>query len=1058
MSKKILILCLWSIISLLSYSVNAATLPPRDKVRTVTTEHFHIHYPEHLSLIAEDMVHITEKVHDQLSQTFKWSPGPGSKTHILLADNQDISNGGATVHPNNYMVLWIYPPDGDTSLDYYQNYLEMLFTHEYTHILHMDQNHGLASVMRFFFGRSFLPLLLGIPNGVSPGWIREGLASWQESTDGYGRANFSYVEMLIRLDILEKNFPKIDEVSTARIKFPGGNAKYYHGVMFIQWLADSYGEDKVIEYVTKYGSNVWPFSASLKAKKVFGKSFYTLWDEWRESLEKKYADEIKLIEKEGISPFNEKFAKENTIYSYPITFHDKVGYFANSLDTGIEILNYRKLRPDEEKSENDDQEKMLRMPAVGQSSYSLDKEYFAYSGKSMKVQPYHTYNDVYVYDTINKRRHRVGYSSDEKAKTRKSFRAKDPEFSPDNGGNRWLLMVRSQLATDNLYLYDLGKKPCWHVIDGKKVKTENCSPKGTYLTNEPRYTQFSNPRFSPNGKLIAVSRQEHNGHRDLVLYSKDGKFISKITDDRALDNYPVWAKNGKSIYYISDRTGISNLYRYDLKNQTITRLTNVKGGIYQPAFTDDEKKLYVQYFTSTGGKIYELDTSHFKNYETFSAAIISSNRHKRAKNLSSSEGNQLVLPFSPEPSKPYEQLVQVENEPQYDQPHVKGSKKYNAFPHVIRPRFLAPEFSIQDDVFLIAAGTSNYDPLYRHSWGASANYRSDADFVGFNASYSYKRYLPEFHLNVNRYVLNWGRLSSTNTSDFFEKRLRGSIGFTIAPQASKTSKPNHFFGLSYFFEDRSNQSSVSGIASSRLVNLDNYAGLYLSYTFQDIKKNNYSISSFGKKPFFRTTLSVTDGLLGSAEANEQMIWTGDLRHYFKLPWHQHHVFAVRGTGGYVFGDQEELVAGSLRFGGPWSGIGSSKVIPFRGLPGITYAGDRAMLLSAEYRLPLSNVERGIGTWPIFLQKLHLAAFTDFGDIWVRNAKDNDGRNFFEDFLWSVGLELRGDFNLFYGVPLDTRLGYGIIIRNRDQVAGLKDGNLDMDVTSGNFYFQIGTSF
>ena len=290
--------------------------------------------------------------------------------------------------------------------------------------------------------------------------------------------------------------------------------------------------------------------------------------------------------------------------------------------------------------------------------------------------------------------------------------------------------------------------------------------------------------------------------------------------------------------------------------------------------------------------------------------------------------------------------------------------------------------------------------------------------------------------------------------DFFEERLQGYLGASV-------NYGYHPLTGSYFYEDRDNISTIPATFSARLVNLDTYAGLRTSYVYARYKTFPYSISQ-ENGPLLKLNFDITDSLFGAAQANEQRIFTGDFRYYFEMPYSDHHVLGLRAAGGYVWGDQEQLLNGTLRFGGPFgegmlAGV-SPRLVTFRGVPGVLFSRDRVMLMSAEYRLPLANIERGIGTWPVNLQKIYLAFFTDYGDAWFRNEKENDGKSFLDDFLLSVGAELKGDFVLGYGLPVTGRFGYGIVVNNRDRILGLTDSLTGMDVQNGVFYLQFGTSF
>jgi serine/threonine protein kinase/Tol biopolymer transport system component len=79
------------------------------------------------------------------------------------------------------------------------------------------------------------------------------------------------------------------------------------------------------------------------------------------------------------------------------------------------------------------------------------------------------------------------------------------------------------------------------------------------------------PQFSPNGKRVAYwALKARSGQRDLYTISTSGeeKTIVPLMDDVALDWNPVWAPDGKSIFFSSDRGGTMNLWRIDVDEET----------------------------------------------------------------------------------------------------------------------------------------------------------------------------------------------------------------------------------------------------------------------------------------------------------------------------------------------------------------------------------------------------------------------------------------------------------------------------------------------------------
>ncbi len=243
-------------------SQDFANLPEFDHSldwKTHETEHFLIHYPPSLVEPAARMVEIVEPVHTRLTTKFKWEPS--SKVHLVLTDFVDDSNGLATPVPYNAIYLYITPPYEDSSLDSYDDWLKLLFTHEYTHIVHLDQARGFNKVLRAIFGRIILP------NGAQQQWAIEGLAELQETvetTKGRGRSPF--VEMFLRTVALEDEFIPIEKATYWNPDYPSGNAAYFYGIGFHQFLVNRYGEDKINQLPTVTSSSVIPAFFNFKVK------------------------------------------------------------------------------------------------------------------------------------------------------------------------------------------------------------------------------------------------------------------------------------------------------------------------------------------------------------------------------------------------------------------------------------------------------------------------------------------------------------------------------------------------------------------------------------------------------------------------------------------------------------------------------------------------------------------------------------------------------------------------------------------------------------------------
>ena len=107
------------------------------------------------------------------------------------------------------------------------------------------------------------------------------------------------------------------------------------------------------------------------------------------------------------------------------------------------------------------------------------------------------------------------------------------------------------------------------------------------LTND-RYADLQ-ASWSPDGKTIAFATDRgpetdfnilRFGNMRVALYHLESGNIEVLRHmDRGKNINPVWAPDGKSLAFVSDRTGISNIFLYDLTEGNIYQLTDVYTGV-----------------------------------------------------------------------------------------------------------------------------------------------------------------------------------------------------------------------------------------------------------------------------------------------------------------------------------------------------------------------------------------------------------------------------------------------------------------------------------------------
>ena len=165
----------WFLFISILYSVNAFAINPFLDWKTIETDHFYIHFAEGYLTQAKQVAAIAESAHEKLVPMIRWQPE--QKTHLAISDETDLPNGYAISFPFNRSVLFLSPPDETNSLEDFENWLETLIEHEYTHILHIDKASGGPNSLRSVFGRN----IFLFPNQFQPSWIIEGLATHIET-------------------------------------------------------------------------------------------------------------------------------------------------------------------------------------------------------------------------------------------------------------------------------------------------------------------------------------------------------------------------------------------------------------------------------------------------------------------------------------------------------------------------------------------------------------------------------------------------------------------------------------------------------------------------------------------------------------------------------------------------------------------------------------------------------------------------------------------------------------------------------------------------------------
>jgi len=545
-------ICLVFSILILGFAADAATwLDPSYDWKTIETAHFSIHYPKYLKKIATDFAPKAEGIHRRLSPLMQHVPT--MKTNVVIVDNYDIGNGWATVYPNNLITLYVTGTSSNLNPYSYSNWLSYVFTHEYTHILHMEIVEGGAIMSRLFFGRVLFP------NLINPGYILEGYAVYMESHHGEGGRIYNpRFEALMRMDVLENNIKTISQAGIATIKWPGRNLWYVYGAYFVEYLGQRYGEDKLVELSHQYGDYVLYDAIDNCYRKIFGKSLNGLWEEWIQEMREKYYVQKVEIEEDGLTPYD-KVTKSGYFNLQPTFGNDSntIYYLHQDFESypSIKKLNLNTRR----------EAKLIEATSFDDNmNFVSEKLVFS------KIAPhknYYYYKDLYIYDLRNRKNKRLTYGD----------RAADPNLS--NDGNK-IVFVRMDQGSRSLWIMDL--------VSGKKYQIGDTSKNVSYYS----------PVFSPDSSKIAVSKWERGRQSIVLVYLENNQETEHISN--GMCGNPVFSRDGKYLLFDSDQSGVSNIYAYRLSDHKIFQVTNVLGIATMPDVSPDQSKIAFVNYSSVG--------------------------------------------------------------------------------------------------------------------------------------------------------------------------------------------------------------------------------------------------------------------------------------------------------------------------------------------------------------------------------------------------------------------------------------------------------------------------
>jgi len=971
-----------------------AQLPPGEEWRTLETEHFRVTYPADLLELAQRAGQRAEKAWAALSESFL--EPPPKKIDMVLTDHADISNGFSRIFPSNRIVIFAPPPVDGFGLTHMDEWLELVVTHELAHIFHEDYARNLGGFLRGIFGR--VPLSWPFfPGSATPGWVVEGIATYYESElTQAGRVRGSFHEMVVRTAILEGAFESIDQTSGDSPVWPGGQRYYVYGSLFLKYLMDQHGPEAMGAFVEAVAGQWVPYRLNSAAEDALGISFTQAWREWRSILESRYEALQDTLERRAPITQPEALTREG-YYAWtpePSPSGEELAFarLDGRSDPQIRLKNL----------ETGTEEKLARTNNVSQFSWTPAGEVLF--SQLAYEDSYRARGDLYLLDHGGKVN-----------RITEGGRLDHPDVSPD--GER-AVAVQEGGGTNRL------------------VTVELSSGNIEALTEYRDQELWSYPRWSPDGRWIAVSRWRAGAYFDVVIITPDGRLLWEVTKDRGIDNAPAWSPDGRWLLWSSDRSGIPNLYAVPVDSATgepgaRLQITNLFGGGAYPAVDPGEEWIYFSSYHADGWRVERIP---FRPGDWFE-------------------------PFPQHPA------FEGEVDPaRFEERVASEGKPYNPLP-TLGPTYWAPTYREGDHaggVEVLRPGygisTSGEDLVGRHGYSLAGSFSGGAgSFNGFG-SYTYGG-LENPILGVSFSQAHdagsrpWtGITEGGDTVPLFLVERERAVGLSAAllRRRSRTStrltlSAAHIWEDRFFLEEDLEESGRFRLGRPEV----RLGEARASLTFGNARAFSFSISpEDGIGAFVRARLrrdltlpDSSRNVTGSDRSFRDLMGHLALYKGFRGPGFGNHVLGVRASGGAAAGpgaDAFHFEVGGAS-GAPlpieFLDLGGGLLFPVRGFPTASRFGRFAWSSTFEYRFPIVLVNRGAGLFPLHLDWISGAVFLDAGNAWGPELEVRGFHSPRMDPLISTGGEVMVRTLPLWFQELDLRFGVAFPLTELDPGAG-----------------------
>jgi Tol biopolymer transport system component len=531
--------------------------------RYLQSEHFDVYFYDGGYELARFTAEEAESAYVKIKDQFKYE----IKDRVALVVYKSHNHFQQTNVVYEYMEEGI---GGVTEL--YKNRVVVPYEGSYSqfrHVIHHELVHAVMNDM--LYGGSVQSLVSGSVTQV-PLWFSEGLAE-------YAALHWdTRLDMVVRDATLTGYLPPIDFLDYM---------PYQGGASVFRYIAHKYGDEKISEIINKIRGS---FRFQNAFQSALGIDFKDLTDEWQLEMKRQYWPDIadRKEPKEIARALTDHRKDNNYLNNSPaispqgdrmVFLSNRNGKMSIYLMDVLEGKITRKLIQGE--SDVNFEEMHFLEPGF---SWSPDGQRITLAAKAGAADA------IYIYDLNSKDYEQYKFDLDGIFST---------SWSPD--GNEIAFIGQKNGASD-VYLFSLQTKEITNLTnDVFSDRDPSWSPDGQRIVFTSDRGEYVGEKFSPEQFDM---HQHAIGNEDIYIMDRDGSNLLRITNSDAIEGSAIFTPDGKRLAYVSEESGISNIYIHNLETGDKYPITNLISGAFQLSWDYQAQKLAFTSFYKGGWDIF----------------------------------------------------------------------------------------------------------------------------------------------------------------------------------------------------------------------------------------------------------------------------------------------------------------------------------------------------------------------------------------------------------------------------------------------------------------------